>query len=52
MERTGPLTKLASIDQTNELNTILEKTDGIWSKEAEAYLLRTVKNIDSLQFSE
>lgn len=39
------LMKLSEIDQGSELGAILEKTDGIWSKEAEAYVLATAEEI-------
>lgn len=39
------LTKLADIDPDSELGKILAKTDGIWSKEAEAYVLTNMKEI-------
>lgn len=41
-----PLTRLESIDTlSNELSDILSKTNGIWSKEAEDYLLATMTEI-------
>ncbi|KAF1306118.1 zinc-binding dehydrogenase [Enterococcus saccharolyticus] len=40
-----PLTKLSSLDTDSELFAILEKTDGIWSKEAEEYILKNQKDI-------
>lgn len=40
------LTQLSSVDEDSELGKILAKTDGIWSKEAEDYILNCVENID------
>lgn len=40
-----PLTKLSELNTSNELYSILEKTDGIWSKEAEEYILENQKKI-------
>lgn len=41
-----PLTQLASANLlSDELGVILEKTNGIWSKEAEVYLLATMPEI-------
>ncbi|MEO1768679.1 zinc-binding dehydrogenase [Candidatus Enterococcus ferrettii] len=39
------LTKLSEIDPDSELGEILAKTDGIWSKEAEEYLLKSYPEI-------
>ena len=39
------LTNITDIDENSDLGTILKKTDGIWSKEAEEYVLRTYPDI-------
>lgn len=39
------LTKLAEVDNNSELGKILAKTNGIWSQEAEAYILSQAKEI-------
>lgn len=39
------LTKLSEVDSASELGEILAKTEGIWSKEAEAYVLNSYPEI-------
>lgn len=39
------LTKLSEVDPASELGEILAKTEGIWSKEAEAYVLNSYPEI-------
>lgn len=39
------LTNLSDLDVTSELGKILRKTNGIWSKEAENYILEHVKEV-------
>jgi threonine dehydrogenase-like Zn-dependent dehydrogenase len=40
-----PLTKLADVDPESDLGRILAKTNGIWSKEAEDYVLANAPSI-------
>lgn len=40
-----PITALDTIDPISELGTIIHNTDGLWSKEAEEYIINTAEDI-------